>query len=98
MQTTSLQAHQKIKTALGYKQAEVLKVLELSTASLTNSELAKKLGWTINTVVPRTFELREKGLVKEDCKRRCGVTGKTAIAWRIKRPEEIREQQMEMNL
>jgi len=57
----------------------------LHAENLTNSEIASRLNWPINTVTPRVFELREAKLVVEDRKRPCRVTGRTAIAWRIAR-------------
>lgn len=42
------------------------------------------LGWEINRITPRIFELREKKLVVEASKRKCKVTGRTAIAWKVK--------------
>jgi len=95
MQVTSLEAYQEVKKTLGHKQKEVYKVLELSSYPLTNSELAERLMWTINTVTPRTNELVEKNLVTEAYKRKCLITGRTAIAWRIKRPEENKNKQMD---
>lgn len=51
--------------------------------NLTNSELAGRLNWPINTITPRTNELVKLKLVAEDVKRRCRVTGRTAIAWKV---------------
>lgn len=42
---------------------------------MTNSEIAASLYAQINTIVPRVFELRQKGLVAEACRRECRVTG-----------------------
>jgi hypothetical protein len=59
---------------------------ELSKVSdYTNSELAARLGWAINRLVPRIHELRELGLVVESKRRECRVTGFQAIAWKINR-------------
>lgn len=96
MQATSLESYNEIKRTLGFKQQTVFSNLSL-LISATNSELSVKLGWSINTITPRIFELREKGLVTEACKRVCAVTGRTAIAWRIKESHEIKEKQMELN-
>jgi hypothetical protein len=51
----------------------------------TNNELAEFLQWPINIVTPRIFELRAKGKVEESSRRPDGVTGRRAIAWRIKK-------------
>ena len=52
----------------------------------------------INTITPRIFELRQKGLVVEHEKRKCTITGHPAIAWRVKNMDEIKERQLEMPL
>lgn len=86
MRETSLEAYYKdIVPTLGKRQSAVFKELT-KYPNATNSELAKSLGWTINTVTPRIFELREQGLVVEDEKRLCKITGRRAIAWRSVKP------------
>jgi Mn-dependent DtxR family transcriptional regulator len=57
--------------------------------SLTNSELAGRLGWPINTVTPRIHELRAKGLVEFADERVCRVTGRKVMAWRLIRRETL---------
>ena len=98
MQPTSLEAYEEIKRNLPCKQDVIFTVLSTVLHALTNTEIADSLHWPINTVTPRVFELRGKGLVKEDCKRECLITGRTVIAWRVKRSEEIKEHQMEMRI
>ncbi len=99
MQSTSLEAYEEVKKTLSKKQITVFNALkQYNSRTFTNTELAECLGWPINTVTPRIFELRQKSLVKEGCKRRCGITHRTAIAWRIKRADEITERQMELRL
>lgn len=97
MQATSLGAYKKIKKGLGLRQKIVYDTID-ELSYLTNSEIARTLNWSINRVTPRVFELREKDLVAEDCKRKCTVTGHMAIAWRIKRPEETTERQTEIGI
>jgi len=87
MQETSLIAYREIQPRLGEKQAEVLKVLRAARDTrldFTNCELALVLDWPINTVVPRVFELRRKGLVVLSRKRLCERTGRLAMAWKAK--------------
>lgn len=82
IQATSLTAyHHEVKPNLGDRQRLVLDEIKLHY-NITNSELANHLNIPINTVTPRVHELRRKGLVIEDCKRTCRVTGRTAIAWK----------------
>jgi len=85
MQDTSLKAYQEIKPKLNEKQELVYRVLVKAEKSLTNSELACAIGWSINRVTGRMNELvNEKKLVVQDKKRMCSITGRTAIAWKIK--------------
>jgi len=65
---------------LGDRQRVVYEAIQ-TRENFTNSELSAYLVWPINTITPRIFELRKLGLVIEDCKRRCRVTGRMAIAW-----------------
>ena len=101
MQPTSLEAYAEVKRSLNSKQRIVLNVLDNLTyngGSQTNTEIAQHIGVPINTITTRVLELREKGLVTEHVKRFCRITGHKAIAWRVRRPEEIAERQMEMAL
>lgn len=82
LQQTSLEAWIRIQAELGEKQAHVFSVFKHSREPLTNMEVASLLGWSINRVTPRVFELRERGLLKEACKRPCSITGRMAIAWK----------------
>lgn len=87
VQETSLLAYREIQPRLGEKQAEVLKVLRAARDTrldFTNCELALLLDWPINTIVPRVFELRKKGLVVLNRKRLCERTGRLAMAWKAK--------------
>ncbi len=53
----------------------------LPLGEATNSELASYLGWTINRVTPRIYELRKADKVAETGKRPCKVTGRSAYSW-----------------
>lgn len=79
MQPTSLTAYRDVQPSLGERQALVLAALE---GEMTNLEVARKLGWEINTLTPRMKELRDLGLVAQDGKRSCKITGNTAMTWR----------------
>lgn len=81
-QPTSLSAYHEIKPTLGERQKEVYEILSLYP-DLTNTEISEKLGLPINSITPRIFELRKYGKVEESCKRKCRVTGRTVIAWRV---------------
>jgi len=97
IQPTSRIAFDEVKKTLGNRQLVVLEHLGWGDPK-TNTELATMLNWPINTVVPRIFELREKGLVKEHCRRKCNITRRMAIAWRCRRIDEIKERQLELDI
>jgi len=48
----------------------------------SNMEIADALGWSINRVTPRIFELRTEGKVVAAVKRKCRITGRRVIVWR----------------
>lgn len=82
IQDTSERAFvREVVPTLSERHQRVMEALEEGPA--TNTELASRLGWPINTVTPRVHELRKKGVVVEDGKRPCMVTGRTAYVWRI---------------
>lgn len=83
MQLTSLEAYREIQPYLGNAQRQVMDIMSMfRLTGMTNMEIAKQLGWSINRVTPRVKELRDKGLVKEIGKRCCTVTGRKAIVWK----------------
>lgn len=65
------------------KQLAVLETIRL-IGPVSNEEIAHHLGWPINRVVGRTFELRELGDVVKAGKRKCRITGNIVHTWRIK--------------
>lgn len=68
---------------LAEKQQTVLDTMYLRD-DWTNEEIARKLGWGINRVTGRVYELRQLGLVVTSLKRSCDVTGMIVQAWRVK--------------
>ena len=78
-QQTSIDAYKDID--LGARQKAVLDLFTSREVLLTNNEIADKLGWRINCVVPRCFEIRHKGKLIERDRRPCTITGKTCIVW-----------------
>lgn len=81
---TSLDSFTKLQPQIGYKQREVFDAFQ-SEGSSTDSEIMKVLGYTDpNKVRPRRKELVDKGLVIEDGKRECNVTGRTVMGWKVK--------------
>jgi len=78
---TSREAYKNIKPKINKLQREVFDALQMK-AQATNAELAEHLGWSINRITPRIFELRTLGLVVPVIKRRCFATGNNAYVWR----------------
>ncbi|MFN0156921.1 MAG: hypothetical protein ACKVRP_02485 [Bacteroidota bacterium] len=87
---TKAAAHKRLTdgTLLGRKQYLVLDAFK-KVPDATNEEIARALGWPINHVVGRTFELRRLLLVTESQKRPCAVTGNRVQAWKTN-PEKCR--------
>ena len=92
IQPTSLEAYfGEVLPTLNERQGQVLNIfLENPAMDFTNMELADELGWSINRVTPRVYELRGEGknnplkhnpLLIENRRRPCRVTNRTAIAW-----------------
>lgn len=85
MQGTSLEAYFGVVVpVLGARQREVLRVfIDNPTMDFTNMELAEDLGWSVNRVTPRVYELRQgdNPVLVEVLRRPCRVTGFRAVAW-----------------
>jgi hypothetical protein len=81
IQQTSVLAYETAKERLGEKQQIVYKAIK-ANPDISNGELAHVLGWPINSVTPRVFELTDMMLVTEACRRKDKHTGRTVIAWK----------------
>ena len=79
---TSLESFTKIKETgqLGRLQDLVYNYF-IEYPQSTNKEASEILGLPINIVTARTNELVKKGKLEEYNKRKCYVTGRTAITW-----------------
>ena len=89
---TSLKAYfNEVEPTLQAREMQVLEVFERDE-ELTNGEINSRLGWTINRVTPRVNRLCKEipgerpAILEEARKRPCRITGRTAIAWRVKSP------------
>ena len=80
---TSKEAYDSIYDTLGQRQQEVYDGF-LGNGSCTNLELSHLMQIPINCVTPRTNELVKRGLIVEECKRVCNISGRRAISWKIK--------------
>lgn len=85
IQETSQEAYlEEVKPSLKKRQQSVMEVfISKQPNDLTNNEIAHLLGWTINTVTPRVFELRGQGKLYESRRRPCLITGRKVIAWKL---------------
>ncbi len=81
IQETSLLAWAKTQEKLSAKQMCVWNLLKSCKFPVTNSEIAKLLGWSINRLTPRIFELRKHGLVVNAGRRKCHVTHNMVMVW-----------------
>jgi DNA-binding MarR family transcriptional regulator len=79
MQQTSILAYQEAKKNLSRTQSQVYEAIE-EHGEITNKQLAKVLGWEINSITPRVKELREKGKVVE-CYKGTDISGRVANYW-----------------
>lgn len=82
MTQTSLEAFLDIQDKLGNRQQTVLNALR-EIAPATNKQLAKHLGWEINSVTPRILELRKLGKVIR-YPEYSYENGRKACQWRVK--------------
>ena len=85
MRSTSLEAYNKIVPNLGQKQQRMLmKYMKYKQLAFTDYEMAKILGWPINTVTPRRGELAKLGLLVRDKRKMNHPSGCMANSWRIR--------------
>jgi hypothetical protein len=80
---TSIKAYHDIYDELGARQQLVYDGF-LGNGSCTNLEISHLMQIPINCVTPRTNELVKKGLIIEECKRECNISGRRSISWRVK--------------
>ena len=50
---------------------------------MTNQEIGRSIGRDASTVSGMNVPMRRKGWVVKSCERRCEVTGRNAIAWKL---------------
>ena len=81
IQQTSIEAYHEVR--LAQNQAIVFSCFE-RYGGMTNNEVARKLGWGINCVTPRVFELRNMGLLVEAGWKRDWVSRRRCVVWKKK--------------
>jgi hypothetical protein len=80
-QPTSLEAWSALQDSLGDKQKIVYDALR-TLGEASNKELSVGLGWPINCITPRMFELRQLGLVEFSRVKVDVHTGRSEIVWK----------------
>jgi predicted transcriptional regulator len=81
-ETSRLSYEEEKAKGLSERHRAVLEALQ--NGEKTDQEIKQFLGVSDpNFVRPRRFELAKEGLVEAGIKRRCSVTGKTSLVWRL---------------
>jgi predicted HTH transcriptional regulator len=90
IQNTSTKSYTEEKNkGLGRRQAIVLEVIR-ERGPVTDKEIASKLLiQDPNGIRPRRFELAKAGLIESIGKKKCAITGKTSLAWVVKRRDPV---------
>jgi predicted transcriptional regulator len=83
VRATSRQALKSIEHELSDKQQEVLATLQMARRPINDREIAKYLGWTINSVTARRNELVELGKVIEYKRATDPQTKRRVIYWTV---------------
>lgn len=79
---TSLEAWRNVQEGLSKRQTTVYHAIR-KLGSVTNAEISKYLQIPINSVTPRTGELKDLGLIVRHERRECQVTKNNAYSWRV---------------
>ena len=78
------EAYRSIQRELSDRQKAVFDIIRRGDRS--NTEIASALGWPINRVTPRVFELRQLGLVFPNGKAVCPITLRRVQKWTARKP------------
>lgn len=78
---TSLLAYAYVLENLGERQALIYSVIR-RLKSVSNFQISKKLNLPINSITPRTKELRDLGVVMQHKKDLCPETKRLVIYWK----------------
>lgn len=94
--TTTRDASYHNLTDLGEKQAAVLAVIA-ERGPINNRAIAEALGWDVNRVTPRVFELRERGLVVEAGTAWDGETNRSVTLWGMRQDNSVPPHRTDFN-
>ena len=84
IQETSINAYKGIQSELGERQKQVVNALQTLKVA-NNREIAQFLKLPINSITPRTLELREKKLITVSRVDKDTITGRQSIFWELTR-------------
>lgn len=84
IQQTSIEAYKSILPELGEKQREVFEVI-VKHPGMSNHDIARFLGWEINTVTPRVNELRNMGVIEYHSTKVDRITNRNVMTWEVVR-------------
>ncbi len=74
-----------------YKQIEIMEQRARTEKDLpSNADVARALGYPINSITPRSLELKKAGFVKVAGTKKDSVTGKSVQTLRTSSPDESR--------
>ncbi len=82
VQQTSIDSFRSLQN-LGARQKAILDIIASKKNGITNLEISHISHIPINQVTPRTNELVKMGLVTKHQNRKCMVSGRTAICWKV---------------
>lgn len=83
IQLTSLEAFMDIQPDLGFRQKQVLDVIQ-KMPFVCNYEISVILGLPINSITPRVKELRDLGMVVCMGTKQDKVSGRNVMIWSVK--------------
>lgn len=86
MRATSIKAYGEVPDLGGMQQKVFNAIIECTMEGYypTDRELAKYLRFSDpNSVRPRRNELMEAGFIIEESKRKCTISGRTALTWAV---------------
>ena len=81
---TSIDAAESVRNVVTGRRLAVLEALR-THGPMTQEQVGEVLGWPIQSVNPRIYELARGGRVRDTGKRRATRSGKTAAIWEVSR-------------
>lgn len=81
---TSIDAAESVCNVVTGRRLAVLEALR-THGPMTQEQVGEVLGWPIQSVNPRIYELARGGRVRDTGKRRATRSGKTAAIWEVSR-------------